>query len=183
MSEKNDNDTDDTNENNNLADGLEIETAPLFQRRSWQFERAAWLMMAALIVAALSGLFGDGPLSRAQSPESMDAAGTLRVGYERFARLNAPLRLQVRVLTPHAGELRLWVSRTYLDHTQIESIMPPPERVAASADQLIYFFRVTDTAAPLDVNFHLTAEQVGPLRGQAGTESSAPVSFQSFIFP
>ncbi len=160
--------------------GLEIEEEPRFQRRSWQAERVAWLIMAALIVAALSGIFGDGPLSHA---ESMDAAGTLRVSYERFARLNAPLRLEVRVLTPRAGELRLWLSRAYLDHTQVESISPPPERVAVSADQLVYFFRVTDAAAPLDIDFHLMAEQVGQLRGQAGTESSAPVSFQSFIFP
>lgn len=172
-----------THQQTEETSGLEIEEDPLFQRRSWQVERTAWLTMAALIVAALSGLFGDGPLSRAETPESMDATGKLRVRYERFARLNAPLRVQMRVLAPRAGELRVWVSRAYLDHMQVESISPPPERVAVSADQLIYFFRVTDTDAPLDIDFHLTAEQVGQLRGQAGTESSAPVSFQSFIFP
>lgn len=171
-----------TSESTEKTGGLEIEVEPRFQRGSWRVERAAWLIMAALIVAALSGLFGDGPLSRAESPESMDAAGTLRVEYERFARLNAPLRLQVRVLAPRAGELRVWVSRAYLDDTQIESITPPPERVAVSADKLIYFFRVTD-AAPLNLDFHLTAEQVGQLRGQVGMDSGTPVSFQSFIFP
>lgn len=169
-----------TNDQSNKLGGLEIEYEPRFQRGSWRVERAAWLTIAALIIAALSGLFGDGPLSHA---ESTDAARTLRVGYERIARLNAPLRLQMRVLAPPVGELRVWVSRAYLDHTQVESITPPPERVAVSADQLIYFFRVTDAAAPLDIDFHLTAEQAGQLHGQAGMESGAPVSFQSFIFP
>ena len=74
-----------TNESTEKTGGLEIEVEPRFQRGSWQFERAAWLIMAAL-----SGLFGDGPVSRA---ESTNAAGTPRANckaWNAWNKLNMP---------------------------------------------------------------------------------------------
>ena len=162
------------------TNSLEIEEDPAYQRRIWKIERIAWVSIAALILAALLGLFGGGLLSEAQTS---DASGSLQVEYARLARLSAPIRLQLHALAPRAGEARFWVSRAYLDGMRVESISPPPERVETSGDKLIYLFRVTDAATPLDITFHLTAQQTGRLRGQTGTDWGAQASFHSFIYP
>jgi hypothetical protein len=60
---------------------MEIETDLEFQRRVWRVPRVGWLIIGAAVVAALLGLFGTGPLSRA----STDGGG-LTVEYDRFAR-------------------------------------------------------------------------------------------------
>jgi hypothetical protein len=36
-----------------------------FQRREWKIQRAGWVTMALVIIAALLGVFGAGPLSSA----------------------------------------------------------------------------------------------------------------------
>lgn len=53
-----------------------------YQHREWAVQHG-WVVIAVLILAALAGLAGDGPLSHA-SIRSAD--GTLIAGYERIAR-------------------------------------------------------------------------------------------------
>lgn len=42
---------------------LEIEEDLDHQRRCWKLERASWAVMALVLLAAMAGLFGSGPLS------------------------------------------------------------------------------------------------------------------------
>ena len=41
--------------------GMRIEEDRAYQRREWRFERIGWAVMAALLMAGLIGLLGDGP--------------------------------------------------------------------------------------------------------------------------
>ena len=66
---------------------LELHQDPRFTRRIAAIQRAGWVVMGLVIAAALLGLFGAGPLSRATA-EAAD--GTLRLEYDRFGRLSAP---------------------------------------------------------------------------------------------
>src|SRR4029079_12532418 len=52
-----------------------------FQRRSWTVERAGWLILGVVMVAALVGLFGYGPVSKAHLN-----GNDLKLSYERFQR-------------------------------------------------------------------------------------------------
>jgi hypothetical protein len=66
---------------------MEVNADIEFQRRVWRVQRIGWLIIAAVIVAALLGVFGGGPLSRA----AVQGDG-LRLEYERFARLQQSTR-------------------------------------------------------------------------------------------
>lgn len=44
---------------------LEIEEDLDFQRRMWRLQQIGWALLVLVVVAALLGLFGKGPLSRA----------------------------------------------------------------------------------------------------------------------
>ncbi|MBP0445970.1 hypothetical protein J8J14_14430 [Roseomonas sp. SSH11] len=77
-----------------------------FQRKVWRFQRLGWFGMAVLILLAMAGAFGGGPLSYA-SARSDD--GALEVAWERIERLgrSSELRIRIRQLAPGPLELRL----------------------------------------------------------------------------
>src|SRR6185312_17388207 len=53
-----------------------------FQRTSWVVERAGWIALTLLLLAALAGLFGHGWLSKDSIGD-----GIMRVDYDRFQRI------------------------------------------------------------------------------------------------
>lgn len=164
------------------ADDLEIDQDLAYLHRSWRVQRVGWLGMAVVLALALAGLLGSGPLSW----QEVTVPGFLRVEYQRFARYQAPQTLTVRVdpAATHAGEVRLWVDRRYLEHARIETITPEPSRVETAADRLVYVFAMNRTGEPATVAFDLQAERIGTIAGRVGldgTEAAAP--FRQLVYP
>ena len=64
------------------VDGLQLEEDASFRRRAWAVQRAGWALMALLLLGAILGLLGSGPLSTATA----DVPGLMRIEYQRFAQ-------------------------------------------------------------------------------------------------
>ena len=60
--------------NDEVAVGEDLD----FQRKWWRFENAAWVFFTLIIILDLCGLFGRGPIAKA---ERHTADGTLDVKY------------------------------------------------------------------------------------------------------
>ena len=151
-----------------------------FQRHEWVLQRALWVAIAILLLAALAGLFGSGPLSRAEAVTT-----GLALDYERLARRHAPHELTVEV-GPEAttdGTVALWIDQTYLDGYRVESIMPEPESVETGAQRVVFRFAVGDVDAPAQVVFALEPERVGPNQGRLGLAGGPELAFRQFVFP
>jgi hypothetical protein len=151
---------------------MEVNADIEFQRRAWIVQRIGWLVIAAVIVAALLGLFGGGPLSRA----AVEGDG-LRVAYERFARLQQSTRLQLALPKTAPGEVAL--NRGYLELFRIEQITPEPREVEANGEWLVYRFGGSGTST---VTFHLMPEKFGSVAGAARADGN-PLAFHQFIYP
>lgn len=162
---------------------LEIDEDFDFTRSAWAVKRAGWAAMALLIVAAILGLFGTmGPLSKATAGED---DGPLRVEYRRFARYLAPMALSAHVAPGMArgGEIRLWVSRDLMAHSDVLGIVPEPDSVEAGADRLTYVFLVADPREPVEIDFNLRLQEIGRLAGGVGLEDGPQLGFVTFIYP
>jgi hypothetical protein len=153
-----------------------------FQQRSWVVQRIGWVVIALVIIAALLGLFGAGPLSQATVGNEGDA---LRLAYDRFERTKSPATLHVYLAPGIAGEgqVRLWISRDYLKGVLVQQVTPPPAQVEIGPDRLIYTFRVADAAQPALVTFDLEMVQSGRLFGQMGLAEEAPLRFWQWVYP
>jgi hypothetical protein len=162
---------------------LELKHDPEFQRFWWKVERIAWVAMTTLVLAALLGAFGSGPLSRGAAGDPFEQP--IRLEYERFARALAPttLRAQLRAGLARDGAVRLWVSRPYLEAVRVEEVTPEPAQVEAGQDRLVYVFRVADPARPATVSFHLKPERPGALTGHVGVGDGTPLRFEQFVYP
>ena len=146
-----------------------------FQRRMWAVQRIGWIIIAAAIVAGLSGLFGSGPVSRA----SAEATG-LRIEYERFVRLQQPTMIRC-FLSGSEPETQIALRRDYLDFVRIEAITPTPARTEASGEWLVY--RFTSPVPTSIIEFNLIPETFGRANGTMQTGTGQSIGFHQFIYP
>lgn len=113
--------------------------------RTWRLERRAWLVSLLVLIAALLGLFGSGPLANAEVNN-----GVLRLQYHRFERLQSSDRIRV-VVASNVGDsahLRLWLRRNDVDPFRIEQVTPTPDKVELGADRLVFNFSTLGETRP-----------------------------------
>lgn len=146
---------------------LELDQDLGFQQREWAIQRIGWGAMMLVIVGALLGLFGTGPLSAATVG---DAAGPLAVEYQRFVRHDGrtTVTIQVGGGQAHDGQAEVWLAADYLDGVEVQHISPEPREVRADGDRQVYVFAVDDAAQPLEVSFSLQPRRIGRLSGEVG---------------
>ena len=161
--------------------GLQLEENFEAQRRGWIADRIGWAVMAAVIIAALAGLFGNGFLGLG---EAQDAAGLLEVEYNRFGRNGADVTLTVQVSETAftQGEIAVWLPNEYLDAVRIDDIRPAPDKSQAHADGLRFTFLTA--GGDLQAVFDLTGDKVGPVRGAVGLGGpQGAATFDQFFYP
>jgi hypothetical protein len=161
---------------------LDLAQDPEFERRSWAVERIGWVVLAMVGAAALAGLLGPGPLSNTTVGER---GGSLWLEYSRFGRFRAPstLRIHVGPNPSQQEQMRIWLSRDYLEGVQIEQVTPQPERVEAGPAQLTYVFAVSAADRPVVIIFSLKTAQIGRQRGCVGLADGPSLCFRQFIYP
>lgn len=146
-------------------------------RRGWVFERVGWAAMAAVVVAAAAGLFGNGWLSSVRA-----TAETLSVEYPRFSRARAPLELKVEWSAPQP-ETVLWIARSYVDRFDVDRIQPTPVATTAGAERIYYAFRAHEAGTRVAATFTLRPRSAGALEGRLGVERGPEIEARQWVFP
>lgn len=156
-----------------------IRQAIRFQEVSWIVERVAWVVLALVPLAALTGLFAHGMVSDkiVRAPNS-----SLSVEYERYQRQSVQARFVIRIPSAQSGEIRLRLSPSFQQTYDIQSMQPAPLRSRASPDWLELFFHPSEAGELIAVIFG-TPRTFGKVDLQAQTDSSGPVQFPVFIHP
>ena len=161
---------------------IEVDQDLDFQRRDWRAQRIGRIVMLAIVVAALGGAFGDGPLSSASAHSSN---GHLQVDYERIARHSASLPLRVHV-GPHApgdSVVDLWIDEDYMHGLVVRDISPAPVQTRAGDRRLIYRFHLADPSRAADVVFQVDAQKLWSRRGAIGLVNGDSVPLRQFVLP
>jgi len=162
---------------------IDISEDMAFQRRTWQVERAAWILLGVILIAALLGFFGGGGL--VASTETATEDGNLSMQYDRFARLAAPTRLRVVVTPPDesADTLRIWLAREYVEALEVTSVVPEPSRVEAASDRYIFEFPLSPGSETATVLFRVEPLRAWHVPGRLGIDGGADLRFDQFIYP
>jgi len=147
-----------------------------FQQRSWRMERTAWAAMALLVLAALLGLFGGGPVGE----RTLHGDG-LELRHDAFARLGTPTPLELRV-APADGVARVALAADLLARVRVESVWPTPARIEASAAWTT-FQVATSGVEPVRLRVELVPEEVGLLEGAARSDGGEALAFRLVVYP
>lgn len=161
------------------VDALELDQDLHFQRREWVAERIGWFTIAALLVAALLGVFGSGPLSSASSGGDL-----MRIDYERFGRLLTPVKLRVQLGegASAGGVARVWIASHYLESMELQGITPEPDATEVLADRVGFAFHIAE-GGPGVVTFHMRPDRFGTLTGRVGLVDGPELRFWQFVYP
>ena len=160
--------------------GLEIEQDEGFQRREWMWQRSGTLLLVLVVVAALAGLLGTGPLSWT---ERDSAGGVVTVAFDRVTHHEADDSMTL-AFGPEAvsdGTVTVELTGTWPDGVDVRGISPEPTEQRLAADGLVLEFAVEDTDR-LEVTMGFRAQEYGPLRGET-TVAGRSVSFSQFVLP
>lgn len=162
---------------------IEIAEDMKFQRASWRVQRAGWIAMLAVAVAAMLGLFGQGPLARGNAG---DAREGFFVGFERFTRLNVPQSLDIEIgaaARATDSTAAVWIDRDWLDAHEVSSILPEPESASLLPDRVLYAFTAPASGGSLKIRFRLEARGFGWMQGRAGVPGGPSYSFKQLVYP
>ncbi|NED96551.1 hypothetical protein G1H11_14670 [Phytoactinopolyspora alkaliphila] len=152
-----------------------------FQRREWRVERAGWIALVLVLVAAGFGVFGSGPLS---STESVSGDGSIRVDYERFVRHSGQSQLTATV-APDAvrdGYATVRLSAGLNETMDIESVFPEPESSTSDGSGVIFRFAV-ETGSPLVMRVHYRPQSIGTNSGYLRTGQGDAAHVRQFTYP
>ncbi len=156
-----------------------IEDGIAFQRRVWRAERIGWVLMLALVAAAILGLFGGGGvLARGQAQ-----AGGLAVEWPRLARLGAAAPIRITLPPePGAREAELRLPADFPARWRVREIAPAPlEAEGGAAAFLIRLRRDRDGAAALVIE---AEPEGGPGPRRLRVESGGQVlDLPVFVWP
>jgi hypothetical protein len=149
----------------------------LFQQRMWVVQRIGWVVLAAICLAALSGLFGSGFLS-----DRTVQNATMTIQYQRFERATRLAQFSFHFAPTESTERRLRISRNFQDKFEIRNIQPRPLRSVSGSDGL----ELTFAAAPL-VASHVTIwarpHAYGSLTIETHVDDGPPSNFSIFVYP
>lgn len=150
--------------------GLEIEEDLRVKRFSWVGQLVQYAVLAMVVLAGLLGVFGDGPLARAER-----RSGSLSVQYDRFQR--AERMTVVRIDFADGGEVAL--DPALLEHWRVESVVPEPRSVTVDDGTIVYRFRASTSG---HAAFRLTPEKMGgrSVRVESGGDA---VTVAVFVYP
>jgi hypothetical protein len=155
---------------------IQITQDMAFQRLEWRIQRVGWFLMAAVVCAALLGLFGDGPLSSA-----VQTSGSLRIEYDRFLHNQAPSEYRIHFSTSQA-EFQLGFNHSFLQNVKLERITPDPIRAEISELGVTLHF-TTQTGAQGTVIIPFEPKSIGFLHTKIMAPAEPSLHFTHFVYP
>jgi hypothetical protein len=147
------------------------------QNAFWAWERATWVVLAIILLIALTGLFAHGPLSE----RTVGDAG-LSLTYERFQRVTALARLTARISVSSGDEASLTLSPAFADNFQISDIEPRPLRSTAGPGGLELVFQAP-AAGELSLVIWAHPRSFGYFDLSAAASREGRVAFSILVYP
>lgn len=149
------------------------------QQRVWRFERVGWYVLLALVLLALAGLFGNGPLSDA---ESVSQDGRVKVEYQRLSRSGTTDNLYITVQGEPGQPVTVELEGSLLRAASIETMQPEPQSSVSRGPALLLQLGTSkDGVATLYLT--LRSDHVGILEGVVRAGPRSAVHFSTFLYP
>jgi hypothetical protein len=156
-----------------ISTDLQIDEKIRMQENGWKVQAAGLIFILVLVLSAAIGLFGDGVISKKKLAEN-----SIEIEYQKFYRFEA--RMELKIKSENATEgLMISFPNSYLEHFEIESILPEPSSNKFESDKVQYRFAGKDH---IDVTFYLIPRKVGNIEGSLQV-SENQFQINHFIFP
>lgn len=149
-----------------------------FHEREWLVQRIGWAILGVVLLGAILGLFGSGPVSKRTI-----AAGHATFEIDRFDRYNRQSQWLLHVSPAATSDetLRVSFGAKFLEPYQIISIVPEPGSMMLSGSQVVLEFEAE--RATQGIAFHVQPTKIGWHTGTLRIGSSEPVAIDQLVYP
>lgn len=154
--------------------GLHVQEDERVKRFSWIGQRVQYAVFGLVIIAALAGLAGGGPLSSIER-----ASGNLVARYDRFQRIERPGVFKFDFPAEGSAGAEIRFDRRVIEEWRIESVQPEPRSVSVDDRSVIYRFEASGRAHAV---FHLAPQRSGS-RSFTVVHGEESVSVATFVYP
>jgi len=152
---------------------LEIDEHLPMQERGWNVRKIGLFFIMAMVLIAAVGFYGDGPVSKRKVGNSISS-----VEYQRFYRFQARMELTAKV-NGNDNRVSVTFPGKYLEHFQVESIIPEPEKNIMKGDKLQYLF---NGSGDFTITFYFVPRSIGEIDGSIEINDNR-FELNHFIFP
>jgi hypothetical protein len=151
-------------------------------RREYWIERGAWAGMILILLAAVLGGLGPGPLSQR---EARTADGTLSVKYAAMERYQSPSQLHIRWIgeRPPTDRVEIALSRPLADRTELKHLTPPPARVETREDAVVLVYDAAAVADGRPIVYRYQHEHFGSLAFDVSLVGGRGLRVAQFVWP
>jgi hypothetical protein len=164
-----------------ISHQIDVKSHQALHEREWKIQRIGWAIWALIIVAALAGLVGPGPLS---STVATSADGTTTVAFDQYLHYHHPTTLELTLRPTNQQEvLQVAVSKTLLDSIEIRRIEPEPRRCLLQEGGVVYTFDTTSSTAVARIVMHVEYQKFGNVSGEMGLVGQPPIQIRQFVYP
>jgi len=148
-----------------------------FQRREWVTQRIFWALIALILIAAMVGVFGRGPLAHRTTANT-----SLEVEYDWLTRVHSRSAWTLTPRTPPVdGRYRVALDANWAQHFQIQDINPQPESARLVSGRWEYEFAAA--GSDVAIVFHVEPRKIGRLEGSIQLNEEPPLPMSHFVFP
>jgi hypothetical protein len=154
---------------------LPLDQDLVFQRRWSVVQRIGQGVFLLVLLAALAGVFGTGPLAHATANAP---GGTVGVDYDRFLRTTQSSSLQVSTGGGSPGG-DVSLASSYVDVIDVSDVSPQPDSETTTQDRLVLSYQ---DHLPAQVQITLAPRTMGVHRGRVWVRGQA-VSFHQVVYP
>jgi hypothetical protein len=158
------------------AANMDLDTQSGFERRWHVFEKACWAIMAVIVLAAVAGILGKGPLQQAKATSAGNEAS---VTYQRFSHYMAPGRYEI-AFGGLGSTIQVHIDRELLSKADVMGVSPRPVAAAVDGTGWNYFFAASDAAGK--VEFRIQPRGLGGAEGDISVNGAA-IHLKQFILP
>jgi hypothetical protein len=164
-----------------VDDELEVGFDRDFEARWARAQIISHVVMIVIVIAALIGLLGRGPLSHRTlwTPD-----GRLGVNFEPLARFGTSTRVTLHLSAPggNPAQARVILSSSIVEPMGLQQIIPAPVGAEAAGRELAYTFDIAPGKDSGLVRFVFKPATVGPVQlyVKAGVDS---ISFTQWVLP
>lgn len=164
--------------NNELEVGFDAD----FELRWHRAELVGRVLMVLFVLAAVSGLLGNGPLDHHSIAAS---SGPLRVDYEPTVRYGTGTQISFHLGSEAAGEqeTRLFLGSDIVEPFGLQQISPQPQRSEATHGGMILTFPLPPGSSDVLVRVMAKPGAIGPARLVARDENGVELHWTQWVLP
>lgn len=153
-----------------------------FEKWWWRVEISIWSLLVILLLTALSGITGRGPLAHKRA-STQDQA--LQIKYDWVERFKTPSVLSIRLepATFQGNHAYVWLSRSFVDKLGLQRISPEPALSIPQAQGITYLFAIQQSGQPIILDFALEPAQVGLFRQEVRVAGGQQLFVHTLVFP